>query len=83
MLFPKYQEYFIFFFLQHNVLYVASIFERTMHGYDYNLQKLYTDRQTFNQWRVVTYLINSPIYKYPVKAKVYLLKYFQEIREHL
>lgn len=46
MLFPKYQEYFIFFFLQHNVLYVASIFERAMHGYDYNLQKLYTDRQT-------------------------------------
>lgn len=67
MLFPKYQEYFIFFFLQHNVLYVASIFEGTMHGYDYNLpiykNFIQTDRQTFNQWRVVTYLINSPIYK--------------------
>lgn len=48
MLFPKYQEYFIFFFLQHNVLYVASIFERTMHGYDYNLPiyKNFIHRQT-------------------------------------
>lgn len=50
MLFPKYQEYFILFFLQHNVLYVASIFERTMHGYDYNLpiykNFIQTDRQT-------------------------------------